>query len=141
LFLMKRLGDALAKSVGAGATWERASAVLIPAALMVAVMVAQRVLGALADWVNTVQTQLVQDHIKGLIHEKAASIDYGFFESPEYHDHMHQANSQAGTRILGLLGILGGLGQSAITFVSISVILVRYSAWLPALLLLTTVPA
>src|SRR5262249_32208342 len=88
-----------------------------------------------------VQTQLVQDHIKGLIHEKAAAIDYAFFESPEYHDQMHQANSQAGTRILGLLNTLGSLGQGTLTFVSISFILTRYSVWLPALLAASSVPA
>src|SRR5262249_26962593 len=99
VFLMKRLVDALAKNVRAGADWQRAIVVLVPALLLLSVMVGQRLLSALSEWVNTVQTQLVQDYIKGLIHQKAASIDYAFFESPEYHDQMHQANSQAGTRI------------------------------------------
>src|SRR5262249_20581221 len=85
--------------------------------------------------------QLVQDYIKGLIHEKAAAIDYGFFESPEYHDEFQNANGQASNRILSLLNTLGGLIQSLITFISISGILVRYSAWLPAMLLINAGPA
>jgi ATP-binding cassette subfamily B protein len=108
---------------------------------MAGVMVGQRVFSALGDWINTVQTQLVQDYIKSLIHEKAAAIDYSFYESPEYHDEFHHANSQASTRILSLLGTIGGLGQSLVTFASISGILMRYSVWLPALLIVTSVPA
>jgi ATP-binding cassette, subfamily B, bacterial len=141
VFLMKRVVDALARSIGAGTAWTQASAVLVPSALLLAVMIAQRALSAIGEWVNTVQSQLVQDHIKSLIHAKAASIDYGFFESPDYHDQMHQANSQAGTRILSLLATMGSLGQSTITFVSISMILIRYSAWLPVVLLVTSGPA
>ena len=124
VFLTKRLVDALAQSVGAGAGMN-VPALLVPAGLMLAVLVAQRLLGAASDWVDTVQTQLVQDHIKELIHDKAASIDYGFFESPAYHDQLNQANSQASMRTLGMLKTLGGIAQSVVTFVSISVILVR----------------
>src|SRR4029077_2746893 len=94
-----------------------------------------------SDWIDVAQTQLVQDHLKGLIHAKATSIDFGFFESPEYHDQLHQANSQASNRVLGLLKHFSALGQSAITLVSISFILLRYSVWLPVLLLVTSLPA
>jgi len=83
----------------------------------------------------------VQDHIKGLIHEKSASVDFAFFESPEYFDQFQQANSQAGTRTLNLLKNIGGLAQSAVTFISIGAILLRYSLWLPVLLLASSGPA
>ena len=141
VFLMKRLVDALTHTIGAGATWERASTALIPALMILAVLIAQRAVGAIGEWVTTVQTQLVQDYIRGLIHEKAAAIDFGFFESPEYHDQLSHANAQASPRVLGLLGTLGGLAQGLITFASISLILARYSVWLPPLLLATSIPA
>ena len=137
VFLTKRVVDALALSIGSGSY----GPLIAPGLGMAAVLVAQRVLGALSDWVDVVQTQLVQDYLKGLIHDKAAAIDYGFFESPEYHDHLHQATSQASQRTLGLLKNLGALAQSTVTFVTISVILLRYSVWLPVLLLVTSLPA
>src|SRR5258708_129202 len=91
VFLTKWVVDVLAHTAGAGATWDKVQVVLVPASLMVGVMIAQRVLGGLSDWVNTAQAQVVEDHIKGLIHKKSASIDYGFFESPEYFDQYYQA--------------------------------------------------
>jgi ATP-binding cassette subfamily B protein len=141
VYLMKWLVDALAQSVGAGTARDRAIVILVPAGLTAAIMVAQRLLSGLTEWVNTAQTQMVQDHIKGLIHEKASSVDYAFFESPEYFDQFQQANSQASVRTLNLLRNIGGLAQSAVTFVSIAVILLRYSFWLPILLLASSGPA
>src|SRR5580765_3710466 len=76
VFLMKWLVDALAQAVGAGTAREQAVVILIPAGLMAAIMVAQRLFAGLTEWVNTAQTQMVHDHIKGLIHEKAASVDF-----------------------------------------------------------------
>jgi ATP-binding cassette subfamily B protein len=141
VILMKWLVDALAHAIGAGFTWEQVQVVLLPAGLMLGVMVAQRVLGGVSDWVSTAQTQMVQDHIKCLLQDKAASVDYSFFESPEYHDQFQQANSQASVRTLNLLRNLSVLAESAVTFVSISLILMRYSIWLPLLLLASSVPA
>jgi ATP-binding cassette subfamily B protein len=142
VFLTKWLVDTLAHDiVDAGSTWDKALVLLLPASLMVGVMVAQRLLGGLSEWVGTVQTQLVQDHIKGLIHAKAAAVDYSFFESPEYFDQFHQANSQASSRTLNLLRNIGALLQSTVTFACIAGILLRYSVWLPLLLLVSSVPA
>lgn len=140
VILTKRLVDALQQSIGAGSAGY--SIVIVPGMLMLAVLIGQRVLGSVSDWIDVVQTQLVQDHVKALIHAKSTSIDYGFFESPEYHDQLHQANSQASNRVLGLLKNFSALGQSAVTFISISIVLIKnYSVWLPVLLLVTSLPA
>lgn len=125
---------------GAGFTTEHALLLLLPAGLVVGVMVAQRFLGGLNGWVATIQAQLVQEHIRGLMHAKSATVDYGFFESPEYFDQFSQASEGSG-RILGVLGNLGGLAQSAVTLFCIGGILLRYSIWLPLLLLAGSVPA
>jgi ATP-binding cassette subfamily B protein len=141
VFLTKWLVDALAQAVGAGTARDKAMAILVPAGFTAAAMIAQRLLGGLTEWVNTAQNQMVQDHIKGLIHAKAASVDFAFFESPEYFDQFQQANSQASMRTQNLLKNIGGLAQSAVTFISIGVILLRYSVWLPVLLLASSGPA
>jgi ATP-binding cassette subfamily B protein len=141
VFLMKWLVDTMARAVGAGFSREQIWVLAMPASVMLGVMIAQRLLGGLSDWVSTAQNQKVQDYIKGLIHQKASSIDYGFFESPEYHDQFHQANSQASTRTLNVLRNLGALLQGMVTFAAIFVILLRYSYWLPLLLLASSVPA
>lgn len=140
VYLTKLVVDAVAVAVGAGATWENALPIIIPGGLMAGVMLLQKVLGALHEWVATAQGELVADHVKELIHTRAAAADYGFYESAGYYDLLEQVNSQAGSRTLQLLANLGGILQTGVTFTSLAVILLHYSVWIPLLLVLGAVP-
>jgi ATP-binding cassette, subfamily B, bacterial len=140
VLLTKVVVDAIAEAVGTGATWENALPVLIPAALMAGVMLLQRILGALQEWVTTAQGELVGDHVKDLIHRRAALADFGFYESSAYHDQLEQVNSQASGRTLQLLNNIGGILQAGVTFGSIAVILLHYSIWVPLLLIFSALP-
>lgn len=139
--LTKWVVDAVSAAIGAGATWETAQSVLVPAALMGGLMLLQRVLGSVNDWVSTGQSELVTDHIKRLIHEKAASVEFAFYESSSYHDLLEQVNSQASGRTLQLLQNTGSLVRSTVTFVSIAGILLAYGVWIPLALIVSAAPA
>ena len=139
--LTKWLVDGVAALVESGAGWEEIEIVLIPGLLMGGALLLQRVLGSVAEWVNAAQAELVQDHVKGLIHEKAVAADYGFFESSEFYDRLEQANGQAGGRTLSLLQSLAAVLQSGVTFVSFAAILAAYSVFLPFVLVLSAAPA
>ena len=141
VYLTKWLVDGVAAVMETGAGWEEIEVVLVPGLLMGGALLLQRVLGSVAEWVNAAQAELVQDHVKGLIHEKAAAADYGFFESPEFYDRLEQANGQAGTRTLSLLQSLAATLQSGVTFISFAVILAAYSVLFPLLLVLSASPA
>lgn len=141
VYLTKWLVDSIALAVGAGVSWESAMPVLVPAGIMAGLLLLQRILGGLTEWITTAQSELVSDHVKLLVHEKAASVDYGFYESSHYHDQLEQVNSQATSRVLQLLQNIGGLLRAAITFVSIAVLLMQYSVWLPLVLVVSTLPA
>ena len=141
VYLTKWLVDSVAAAVNGGTSWEVVQMVLVPAALMGSLMILQRVLGSLSSWVSTAQSELVRDHIKGLIHEKAAAVDYGFYESAEYYDRLEQANSQASSRSLALLRNIGNLLQGLVTFLSIGLILIQYGILLPLVLVISTLPA
>lgn len=141
VYLTKYLVDSVAATVSAGATWENVQVILIPAAAMGGLLVLQRSLGGLTSWVSMAQSELVQDRVKELVHEKAAAVHYSFYESAGYFDRLQQANSQASGRTLGLIQNIGNLFQSAITFASIVVILLPYGLFIPLLLVLSTLPA
>jgi len=141
VYLTKWVVDAVAGAVGAGVSMETALPVLIPGAIMAGLMLFQRVLGSVNEWVSAAQAELVSDHVKGLIHIRAAEADYGFYESSHYHDHLEQANTQATSRTLQLLGNVGGLLQATVTLISISALLMTYAWWLPLVLLFSTLPA
>jgi len=137
----KWLIDAVAGAVAAGTSWEVIESVLVPVAIMGALMLLQQILGSLSEWINTAQTELVQDHMKKVIHQKAVTVDFAFYENAEYYDHLEQANTQATSRSLALLQNIGGLIQGAVTLISISLILITYSVILPLILLVSTLPA
>jgi ATP-binding cassette subfamily B protein len=141
VYTTKWVVDAVAAAVGGGLSVENVELVLAPAAVMGALLVLQQGLASVSSWVQAAQAEVVQDKLKRLIHAKAVSVDYGFYESSEYFDLLQEANAQASARTLGVLRNLGTLVQSAITFSSIAVILATYSIWLPLVLLVGTLPA
>lgn len=141
VYLTKVLVDSVAAAIGAGFTWEVITPVLIPAGLMAAVMLLTQVLGGMLNWIRTAQAELVQDHIKALIHRQAAAVDLEFYETPDYFDHLARANGQADSRSLSILQNLGAVVQNTLTLMSISLLLIPYSIWLPLVLLVSTLPA
>jgi ATP-binding cassette, subfamily B, bacterial len=141
VLLTKWVVDSVADAIGTGVSWETATPVLIPAALMAGVILLQRVLGSINEWVSTAQAELVGDHVKALIHERASEADFGLYESSDYHDQLEQVNGQASSRTLQLLGNVGGIGQATVTFLSIAAILLGYAWWLPLVLILSAIPA
>jgi len=141
VYMTKWVVDAAEAAVGQGVSWEQVSQLLLPASIMGGLLLAQRFIGSVTEYVNTAQSEFVGDHLKNLIHDKAARVEYWFYESDRYYDLLEQANSQASSRTLGLLQNIGSLMSSAVTFVTISALLVQYSVWLPLVLVASTAPA
>lgn len=141
VYLTKVLVDSVAAAVGGGLSPENVRLVLVPALLMAGVLLLTQVLKGVANWVRTAQSEQVQDHVKTLIHEKAAEVDLEFYETAGYYDHMSRANGQAASRSMSLLQNIGGLLQNAITLVGIAALLIPYAWWLPLALLFSTLPA
>ena len=142
VYTTKHVVDAANAAVGGGLTAENVGPAVFWAAVMVALVLAQRALGAATSYVQVAHGESVQDKIKAQIHDKAVEVDYAFYESPDYHDKLQHSNSQAGTRALSLLQNVGTLIRDGIAFGSIAALLaVQYAAWLPVALLVGTLPA
>ncbi len=139
--LTRLLVDSLAATVGMGVSWQAVRPTLILAALMGGVLLLAEVLQTAGHWVRTAQSELVQDHISALIHEKSIAVDLAFYESPEYYDHLHRARGDASHRSLALLESVGGFFQNGITLLAMAAILIPYGPWLPLVLLVSTLPA
>ena len=141
VYLTKILVDRVAAVVGGGFSWELVQPVILPAALMALALLLIQVLQGIINWIHTAQAELIQDHVKALIHRQAAYVDLEFYETPEYFDHMARANGQADSRPLSILNNVGNLLKSTITMVAIAALLLRYSIWLPLVLVISTLPA
>ena len=140
--VVNRLLPALrAGATSEGATWETLRPLIVAAALMGAVLLVSEALRGMTGWLRTAQSDLVQDHISNLIQKKSASVDLAFYESPEFYDHLHRARAEAGRRPIALVESMGSLLQNGITLIAMLAVLIPYGPWLPAALLVSTLPA
>ncbi|MGO8998055.1 MAG: ABC transporter ATP-binding protein [Polyangiaceae bacterium] len=73
--------------------------------------------------------------------EKALGLDLRYFEDPEFYDKLTRARREASSRPVALVTESFALVQNAITLVGYGALLVRFSGWAVAGLLVATVPA
>lgn len=116
-------------------------AALIPAVLIAAVLLLTEILRSASHWIRTAQAGLIQDHISSLIHRQSVAADLAFYETPEFYDHLHRARAEAGYRPVALLETFGSMLQSGITLVGMGAVLIPFGLWLPAALMVSTLPA
>ena len=139
--LTRLLVNTLTSSMQAGASWVSFGPVVALAGLMAAVLLLTEILQICAEWVRNVQSELIQDHLARLVHEKSMSADMGFFEMSAFYDHLHRARTDAANRPLALLESSGSVLQNGITLVAMAAVLLPYGLWLPPALVISTLPA
>ena len=84
---------------------------------------------------------LLGQQVNVLILEKALTLDLAHFEDSEFYDKMTQARSQASSRPLSLISRIFGLGQSALTLLTFSGLLLHFSVWAVIVLVLAAIPS
>lgn len=141
VYLTRTVVDGLVAVMGAGGGWSALQPVLLPALLMGSVLLLGQALGSLLGWVSATQGELVHDHVSALVHQQSMRLDLAFYDSPDYYDHLQRARAEASHRSVSLLENVGALLQHGVTLVAMLAILLPYGAWLPATLLLSTLPA
>ena len=141
VYLTRLLVDSLVATAGSGTSWEVIRPTLTLAALMAGVILLGEFLQSASEWIRTAQSELVQDHISNLIHQKALAVDIAYYESPEYYDRLYRARNDLSSRPLALLESGGSLLQNGVTLLAMATVLVPYGAWLPLVLLISTLPA
>lgn len=139
--LTRTLVDGVVAIRDAGGSIQQAGPVLWLAALMAMLLLLGEFLQGLSEWIRTAQSELIQDHIAALIHRKSVAVDLAFYESPDFHDHLYRALSDANSRPQALLESGGSLLQNSITLLAMALVLVPYGVWLPLALLGSTLPA
>jgi ATP-binding cassette, subfamily B, bacterial len=84
---------------------------------------------------------LLAQRVNESILEKALTLDLAHFEDSEFYDKMSQARSQASSRPLSLITRTFGLCQSALTLLTFSSLLWRFSMWAVLVLIVAAIPA
>jgi len=111
--------------------------VLLEGGLVAALAAVQRGLGLCQ---SLLRAQLGQ-RVNVMILEKALTLELRHFEDSEFYDKLIRARREASTRPLSLVMRSFGLAQNAISLVSYGALLVQFSPWAVAVLLLAGLPA
>lgn len=84
--------------------------------------------------------ELVSNHIKIKIIEKAKEVDLASFDMPEFYEKMENASREAGNRPISILQSTFNILSVCISVVTYIVILVAISPWAPVLIVALSVP-
>jgi len=141
VYLTKAVVNSLVTALGDKASWAAIRPTLLYVLFIAIVLLFTEGLRSLNSWVRAAQSELVSDYISDLIHEKAVSLDLGFYETPNYYDQLHRARIDAMSMPLALMENIGALLQNTITLLAMVAVLVPYGLWLPLLLVVSTLPA
>ena len=87
-----------------------------------------------------IQLQLA-NRIRAEIIRKALTLDLAFFEHPDYYDRLQNARREGGYKPVELINDTFQIVQNVITMISFAVLMLRFSPWLVAILLVTSIPA
>jgi ATP-binding cassette, subfamily B, bacterial len=115
---------------------------IVPLAIiMAAVLLLGEVVNSLFTWAKATQADFIWAHVIEAVHAESSSVQMGFFDSPEFYDRIYRAQNEGPIRALTLIESMGSMAQDGITLVGIFVIILPYGAWLPLMLIASTVPA
>ena len=89
---------------------------------------------------SLLRAQLGQ-RVNVMILEKALTLELAHFENSEFYDKLTRARREASSRPLSLVMRTFGLAQNAVSLVSFGTLLINFSPWAVALLVLAGLPA
>jgi len=80
------------------------------------------------------------NHVSLRLMEHATQLDLVSFEDPVFYDKLDRARRQTTAR-LGMLAVLAGMGQQALTLLTLSAAVLSFSPWFLVLLVAAVIPA
>jgi ATP-binding cassette subfamily B protein len=141
VYLTRGLVDSLAQAASGGLSWANLQSALLYSALMAAALLGSEALRVLSEWVRAGQAELIHDHVSLVVQNKSTSVDLACYETPDFHDRLSRAHSDAGNRPLALIEGAGNVLRDGITLAGMAAVLLPYGLWIPPALLLSTLPA
>lgn len=141
VYLTKYLVDSLVALIEGGLTPNLLQPTLLAMAGMIIVMLTTEILRSFTNMVYTAQSELINDHVRKLVQEKAIVVDAAYYDSPIYYDRLHRASYESHYRPTSLVQGFGSLLQNAITLVAMAGVLLQYGLVLPLALLASSIPA
>lgn len=141
-YISAHLLNQVAMVLSSGSAWQQFIAVLLPALLL------KFGFTFLAGFISTVgsmitrsSSELVTNHIRIKIMEKAKDIDLASFDMPEFYEKLENANREVGSRPIQVIQATFRIFSSLISMFSFIAILAAISWFAPLLVILLSLPS
>ncbi len=105
---------------------------MVPAVFAGALLIAAHAMASGAKWIRTVHGDLVEQHVKALIHEHCTRVGLDCFDSTEFYDRLHRSNTETPARITAFIDGIATLVQSTLALSALAVVAVSCSGWIAA---------
>jgi ATP-binding cassette subfamily B protein len=129
--------NALAQVAHGASALDAAAGPVLAVALL---LVLSQPLASLASYLRSAIAEDVQGLLLEQIHARAIQLDLAFFERPASYDLLHRARVDALQQSSALLDHLAGVARSGITVGGLALLVARYAAWAPLLLVAAALP-
>lgn len=100
----------------------------------------KRILDRVNSGVTAIAGELVVNHIKLKIINKAKTVDMASFDNPMFYEKLENANREAGMRPIGILSATFSVISSVISVISFVVVLATLSPLAPVIIVITALP-
>lgn len=100
----------------------------------------RKALGRINTMVNAIAGELVVNHIKLMIINKAREVDMSSFDRPEFYEKLENANREAGMRPIGILSSTFSVISAVIGSVSFIAVLSTLSPLAPVVVIVVALP-
>ena len=97
-------------------------------------------IGNIYQMIIRISGELVSNHIKIKIIEKARDVDLASFDMPQFYEKMENASREAGSRPVAILQSSFNILSVCISVISYIVILAAISPWAPAIIVALSIP-
>jgi len=90
--------------------------------------------------ITSISGELVSNHVKMKIMEKAKTVDMVSFDQPDFYARMENANREAGMRPLQIMSSTFSVLSTVISIISYIIVLFAVNTWAPFLIILVAIP-
>lgn len=101
----------------------------------------ERIVTSVDNIINRIAGELVTNHIKVELMNKAKKIDLSRFDLPDFYEKLENANREAGIRPVQILNSTFKMISSIISMVSFIIVLSGISGWAPIIIILMALPS
>jgi ATP-binding cassette subfamily B protein len=140
LYLTKLILDAIAAAIGTPGNTAIFRDISLLIVLSAAVVLFERSLGTIAEYVRSAQTLIVTDRIYEVLHLKSIEVDLEYYDNADYYDALHRAQGEASYRPTRVLDGIFGCLQGTVSVIALGALLFAFHWGVPVVLILAAIP-